>query len=88
MGMGDEKQKYRPVHRTRTDSVTRLPFVEIATRKCPHPAVQARYGNDCIVSVYICKRCQHGVKAPLCDAWACGFEKQQKVGDEPTNGSV
>ena len=58
----------------KVDAVTRLPFADIMMRKCPHEKVQARYGADCYVSVYTCKRCQHGVKHPFADAWSCKYE--------------
>ena len=58
------------------DAVTRLPFADITLRKCPHPAVQARYGSGCMVSVYTCKKCQFGQKQKLFDGWGCGYAKE------------
>ena len=58
------------------DAITRLPFVPVALRKCPHQAVQKRYGAGCMVSVYTCKRCQYGEKHEMADAWKCTFENK------------
>ena len=73
MGMGDKPQAFSPTHKTRTDAVSRLPFADISLRKCPHPAVQARYGQGCMVSVYTCKRCQYGQKHEFMDGWTCNY---------------
>lgn len=59
------------------DAVTRLPFDDISLRPCPHPAVQKKYGAECMVSVYTCKRCQHGEKHELFDGWACKYTSSE-----------
>ena len=61
------------------DSVSRLPFAEVSLRKCPHPNVQARYGKDCYVSVYTCKRCQFGKRYPLMDGWGCEYGNNENA---------
>ena len=73
VGQGDLKQKYTPSHNRSYCAVTRQYYADIMMRACPHDGVQKKYGAGCKVSVYVCARCQHGVKHPLCSAYTCSL---------------
>lgn len=73
MGMGDIKAPFHPHHSKVWDAVNRLPFADILMRECPHPKVQEKYGHDCHVSVYVCRRCQFGRRHELFDGWSCSY---------------
>ena len=74
MGQGDLKQKYSPSHNRSYCAVTRQYYADIMMRTCPHDGVQRKYGAGCKVSVYVCQRCQYGVKHPLFAGYGCSYE--------------
>lgn len=77
MGQGDQKPKYSPAHKPIYDNVLGLSFAECVMRHCPHPEVQKKYGvgGECNVSVYVCQKCQFGVKHKLFAGWGCNYGK-------------
>lgn len=77
MGQGDQKPKYTPSHHTSFCAVLRNYFPDISMRQCPHEAVQRKYGAGCKVSVYVCRKCQHGVRHKLFDGWACSYSSAE-----------
>lgn len=74
MGMGDQKPKFSPSHHKLYDPVSRQYFADCLMRKCPHEGVQSKYGKDCYVSLFVCKRCQYGKKHNLFSGWFCEYE--------------
>ena len=74
MGQGDQKPKYTPSHHTSYCAVTRQYYPDISMRTCPHEAVQRKYGAGCKVSVYVCQKCQYGVKHPLFNGYQCSYK--------------
>lgn len=75
MGQGDQKAKFAPSHHTSFCAVTRQYYPDISMRQCPHEAVQRKYGAGCKVSVYVCAKCQYGVKHKLFAGWGCCYGK-------------
>ena len=73
MGQGDVKQKYSPTHNRSYCAVTRQYYADIMMRTCPHDVVQKKYGKGAKVSVYVCQKCRHGVKHPLCAGYTCSL---------------
>ena len=73
MGQGDKPQRYVPTHSRILCAVTRVKFNDCSMRPCPHEAVQRKYGAGCNVSVYVCRKCQHGVRHELFDGWGCSY---------------
>lgn len=75
MGMGDQKEPYRPSYAPVRCDVTGKMFPPISVRECPEPHVIKRYGlgGKCNVSVLICKKCKYGKRDDLCDGWGCVY---------------
>ena len=76
MGMGDQKQKYTPSHNRSYCAVTRQYYADIMMRTCPHDGVPKKYGKGAKVSVYVCQKCLHGVKHPLCAGYTCSLANE------------
>lgn len=74
MGMGDIKPPYSPTHKRVFDPVVRQYFADCLMRPCPHPKVQEKFGEDCCVSVYVCKKCQFSERYDFHDAVGCKYE--------------
>lgn len=56
MGEGDRKPSYQPNHKRVRCVRCGNAFVDVAVRRCRHPAVVARFGDPAYVCIYCCRR--------------------------------
>lgn len=77
MGMGDVKPPFVPTYRPKRDDVIGKNFPPYCVRRCPHPAVIAKFGigGEANVSVYTCRRCRFAKTYPYFGGVGCEYKE-------------
>lgn len=75
MGEGDRKPSYQPNHKRVRCVRCGNAFVDVAVRRCRHPAVNRVYGagGEAYVCCYCCGRCKHVTRSAHSSAVGCGY---------------